>query len=97
MANSGFASINTAWGVTPHAQNTGTSPVRTVTASPQSARVRSEIPIPPGSPQSTGAPAAREQPAGGASFGVPSHPGLGRASDYAGRNAENQTRDLPER
>jgi len=29
-----FASITTAWGVTPHAQNTGTSPALTSTASP---------------------------------------------------------------
>ena len=40
----------TAWGVTPQAQKTGTSPGRTVTASPQSGRPRSAIPSTDASP-----------------------------------------------
>ena len=36
IANGGFACISAACGVTPHAQNTGTSPGRISTASPKS-------------------------------------------------------------
>jgi hypothetical protein len=51
IASSGFASIIAACVVTPQAQNTGTSPARTLTASPKSGRVKSAIPIECGSPK----------------------------------------------
>ena len=55
-ANSGFACITTACGVTPHAQNTGTSPGLKSTGSPKSGRVMSAMPIAAGSPMWTGVP-----------------------------------------
>jgi len=52
----GFACMATACGVTPQAQNTGTSPERIVTASPKSGACRSRMPMIAGSPRWTGAP-----------------------------------------
>src|SRR5690606_38700725 len=56
IMRSGFTSIATAWGVTPQAQKTGTSPSRIVTGSPKSGRLKSRIPIASGFPICTGAP-----------------------------------------
>jgi hypothetical protein len=50
IMNAGFEASATACGVTPHAQNTGTSPLRIPTKSPQSGFVTSAIPICAGSP-----------------------------------------------
>ena len=55
-ASPGFACIITACGVTPQAQNTGTSPAATGTASPKSGRCTSRMPRAAGSPTWTGAP-----------------------------------------
>ena len=54
--NDGLLARATACGVTPHAQNTGTSPGANSWASPQSGRARSRIPSALGSPMCTGAP-----------------------------------------
>ena len=56
MAKLGFALITTAWGVTPQAQKTGTSPGLKSTASPKSGRAISAIPIAAGSPMWIGVP-----------------------------------------
>ena len=48
-----------ACGVTPHAQNTGTSPGRISTGSPKSGRSMSRMPRTDGSPKWTGTPCAR--------------------------------------
>ncbi len=58
IMNEGLEARATAWGVTPQAQNTGVSPDRTPTESPQSGRSMSAMPIAPGSPTCTGAPCA---------------------------------------
>src|SRR5438552_15603596 len=52
----GLEASATACGVTPHAQNTGTSPGRNGCASPQSGLVTSLMPRAAGSPMCTGAP-----------------------------------------
>src|SRR5262249_6763394 len=56
IMNGGRDASATACGVTPHAQNTGVSPGRTPTKSPQSGWLMSAIPIAVGSPTCTGAP-----------------------------------------
>src|SRR6516225_12494184 len=56
MQKSGRTVIITDCGVTPQAQNTGSSSLPTGTASPQSGRARSLIPIDCGLPICTGAP-----------------------------------------
>lgn len=56
MANGGRDFITAAWGVTPQAQKTGSSPARISTASPKSGRSRSAMPSTAGSPTCTGAP-----------------------------------------
>src|SRR2546427_7783155 len=56
--NGGLEASATACGVTPHAQNTGTSPGRNGCASPHSGFVTSLIPMAAGSPMCTGAPCA---------------------------------------
>ena len=56
MQNSGRASAITACGVTPQAQNSGSSSVGTSMASPQSGLARFEMPIFSGRPMCTGAP-----------------------------------------
>ena len=48
--------MTTAWGVTPHAQNTGTSPSLISTGSPNSGLLISLMPMAEGSPICTGAP-----------------------------------------
>ena len=53
---SGLEAIATAWGVTPQAQNTGTSPSLISLLSPKSGLSTSLIPITDGSPIWTGAP-----------------------------------------
>src|SRR5207253_5342023 len=50
IMNGGFDASATAWGVTPHAQKTGTSPGPNACGSPQSGVARSRIPIAVGSP-----------------------------------------------
>src|SRR2546429_240339 len=52
----GLLARATACGVTPHAQNTGTSPARNGCASPQSGLLMSLMPSAAGSPMCTGAP-----------------------------------------
>ena len=59
MQNAGLDFITIAWGVTPHAQNTGISPSCIVTASPKSGLFMSAIPIRVGSPMCTGLPWTR--------------------------------------
>ncbi len=59
MQSGGRACMTTAWGVTPQAQKTGTSPARTSTGSPKSGRARSRMPRATGSPMWIGAPWAR--------------------------------------
>src|SRR5881398_2690921 len=54
----GLLARATACGVTPHAQNTGTSPGRNGCASPQSGFAMSLMPSAAGSPMCTGAPCA---------------------------------------
>src|SRR5262245_49977767 len=56
IMNGGRDASATAWGVTPHAQNTGTSPRANSCASPQSGCLMSAMPIVAGSPMCTGAP-----------------------------------------
>src|SRR5262249_38464925 len=56
MQKSGFTVAITDCGVTPHAQNTGSSSSLTGTASPSSGLARSAIPISSGLPTCTGAP-----------------------------------------
>src|SRR5436309_2623463 len=56
IMNGGLDASATAWGVTPHAQKTGTSPRANSCASPQSGRVMSVMPMAAGSPTCTGAP-----------------------------------------
>src|SRR5262245_51059531 len=56
IANGGRETITTVCGVTPHAQNTGTSSGPTGTGSPKSGRDRSVMPSADGSPTCTGAP-----------------------------------------
>src|SRR5215467_2730464 len=56
MQNSGFTVATTDCGVTPQAQNTGSSSSLTGTASPQSGLVMSLMPISSGLPMCTGAP-----------------------------------------
>src|SRR5256885_6732482 len=50
IMNGGFEASATAWGVTPHAQKTGTSPGPNACGSPQSGVARSRIPIAAGAP-----------------------------------------------
>ena len=52
----GLALIATACGVTPQAQNTGTSPSSKATGSPKSGLLTSVIPMASGLPMCTGAP-----------------------------------------
>src|SRR5262245_62209003 len=56
--NGGLLASATACGVTPQAQNTGTSPGPNGCGSPQSGFVMSLMPIAAGSPMCTGAPCA---------------------------------------
>src|SRR3990172_5101120 len=56
IMKAGLEASATAWGVTPQAQNTGTSPGRMPTKSPQSGLVTSAMPMADGSPMCTGAP-----------------------------------------
>ena len=56
IMNGGRDASATAWGVTPHAQKTGTSPRANSCASPQSGRAMSATPMAAGSPTCTGAP-----------------------------------------
>src|SRR4029453_18927671 len=56
--NGGFEASATAWGVPPEAQNTGPSPARAPTESPQSGLLTSAMPTAEGSPTCTGAPCA---------------------------------------
>ena len=56
MTKGGLDAMTALWGVTPQAQNTGTSPGFTTTGSPKSVLFRSEMPITAGSPICTGAP-----------------------------------------
>src|SRR5207247_10536701 len=56
IMKAGFEARATACGVTPHAQNTGTSPRLISTASPQSGLVTSLTPMATGSPTWIGAP-----------------------------------------
>src|SRR5690606_14625556 len=56
IANGGLEAMSAACGVTPQAQNTGTSPSSKSIASPKSGSATSTIPRPAGSPTCTGAP-----------------------------------------
>jgi hypothetical protein len=58
IASAGLARAKTACGVTPHAQNTGTSLGRMSMLSPQSGVLRSPIPSSDGFPTCNGAPCA---------------------------------------
>src|SRR4029078_7353040 len=61
IMDDGLGAIATGCGVTPHAQNTGTSPGRTPTESPQSGRSTSATPREGGSPTCTRATTAFAQ------------------------------------